>query len=38
MQAEQSILDGIQRMQLKWYGHGTVGGEEEDRNNHERTK
>ena len=55
MQAEQSILDRIQRRQLKWYrhllrmedtrwpkrfisGHLTVGGEEEDRNNHGRTK
>ena len=55
MQAGQSILDRIQRRQLKWYGqhldwkivagqrrftsrHRTVGGEEEDRNNHGGTK
>ena len=55
LQAEQSILDRIQRRQLKWYGHlhgmedsrlpkrfnsghRTVGGEEEDRNNHGGTK
>ena len=54
MQAEQSILDRIQRRLLKWYGHPlewkvfvgqiftsghrTVGGEEEDRNNHGGTK
>ena len=54
MQAEQSILDRIQRRTLKGYGHllrmeanlgqrrfsgnRTVGGEEEDRNNHGRTK
>ena len=50
MQAEQSILDRIQRRQLKWYGHlllgrrrftsghRTVGEEEEDRNYHGGTK
>ena len=48
MQAEKSILDRIQRRQLKWKifigqrrftsGHRTVGGEEEDRNNHGGTK
>ena len=56
IQAEQSILDRIQRMQLKWCvhtslewkivvgqrrftsGHRTVGGEEENRSNHGRTK
>ena len=54
MQAEQSILDRIQRGNLKWFGrllkmedsrwaktysgHRTVGGEEEDRDNHGRTK
>ena len=52
MEAEHSILNRIQRRQLKWYGHvlrmedsrfprnitsgnRMVGGEEEDRNNHE---
>ena len=46
MQVEQSILDRIQRRQLKWYGHllrmedgpCMAGREEEDRNNHGRTK
>ena len=55
MPANQSILDRIQRIQLKWYGHllrmedsrwpkkissghRTVGGEEEDRNNHGGTE
>ena len=54
MQAEQSILDRIQRRQLKWYGYllrmgdnrwpkkiyqwTGPGGEEEDHNNHGRTK
>ena len=38
MQPEQSILDRIQRRQLKLYGHCTVGGEEDDRNNHGGTK
>ena len=55
MQEKQSILDSIQRRQLKWYGHlirmkdnhwpkkissghRTVGGGEEDCNNHGGTK
>ena len=36
MKAEQSILDRIQRRFTS--GHWTVGGEEEDRKNHGRTK
>ena len=55
MQAEKSILDKVQKRQLKWNGHllrmedsrwqrrftsghRTVGGEEEDSNNHGGTK
>ena len=54
IQSEQSILNRIQRRQLKWYGpllrmedsrwpkkiyqYRTVGGEEEDRNDHRGTK
>ena len=42
MQAEQSILDRIQRMKLKLYGHlqrrFTSGHRMDDRNNHGRTK
>ena len=43
MQAEQSILDGIQRRQLKWpkkftSGQHKVGGEEENLTKHGRIK
>ena len=46
MQAEQSLLDRIQRRQLKWIDislewpnrHRTVGGKEGDRSSHGRIK